>query len=986
MFFMIGSAYAQSYTAIGSVVDAAGQPIIGATVIEKDTHNAQLTDLDGNFSIKVTSPQSILEVRSLGYRTMELRADQASQGKVILQDEAVSLDAAVVIGYGSVRKKDATGSIAVVKVDDINKGVTVSPSDLIRGKVAGVLVTSNSGAPGAGSQIRIRGGSSLKASNDPLIVIDGVPLDNSGIAGIGDPLSAINPNDIESMTILKDASATAIYGSRASNGVIIVTTKKGKGAMVLTYSGNVQVNTVAKYNDVMNADEFRSFVKEKFGETSDAYKNLGTANTNWQKEVLRTSVSTDHSISISGAGKNLPYRASVGFTDDNGLVKTSNFQRTSLSFGLRPSFLEDHLVLDVNAQGTYVSNRFVNNGIVSAAAGFDPTRSVMWDPALSQDDPRYKYGNGYFMFLNPSTGLPIDVGPANPVDNIMNRTDKSKVFRSIGSARLDYKVHGFEDLKLTVNAGYDIGMSDGNIYVPDGATATWTELNSKNGNGITNNYHEAKVNTMLDAYITYNGDWQETGMSKLDVMLGYSYQRNYKDGWTRETNNTEINPTIYRATSFATENLLVSFFGRLNYTLNEKYIFTGTLRYDGSSRFSKNNRWGLFPSGAFAWRISGENFLKESQSVTDLKLRLGYGVTGQQDIVANDYPYQARYTYSQPNAMYQFGSLWLNTLRPDGYDPDIKWEETTTYNVGLDFGFLQQRLWGAVDLYWRETKDLINSVPIPAGTNLTNEIVTNIGNLQNKGVEVSLNGLIIDSKDWQWELGVNATWNQTVITKLRASDDPNYRGVPVGGIAGGTGNTVQVHSVGDAPYTFLLFEQVYDAAGRPMEGVYVDQNDDGIINDNDRVRKGSNQPKWYFGMSTRLTYKNWDLGINGHANVGNMVYNNRTSNGEDISGTYISAGYYANRQRSSSYTNFMKPQYQSDYYLENASFFRLDNVTLAYTFRNIGQTKLNARVAFTVQNVFVATEYSGIDPECFGIDNSAYPRPRTFMLGLNLTF
>lgn len=985
LLLMVGLVHAQGRISVsGTVVDNAGEPLIGATVIEKGTQNAVLTDLDGKFSIKVASGETMLQIRFLGYRNLEVRADQIGTAKLVMENDALALDAAVVIGYGSVRKKDATGSVAVMKVDDINKGVTVTPSDLLKGKMAGVLVTSNSGAPGAGSQIRIRGGSSLKASNDPLIVIDGVPLDNSGIAGIGDPLSAINPNDIESMTVLKDASATAIYGSRASNGVIIVTTKKGSSGLTLTYSGNVQVNTVPKYNDVMNADEFRSFVKDNFGETSDAYRNLGSSVTDWQKEVLRTSVSTDHSISLSGAAKHMPYRVSVGYTDDNGIVKTSNFQRTSLSFGLRPSFLDDHLTLDVNAQGTYVSNRFADNGIVSSAAGFDPTRPVDLD--INSSNPLYKYGNGYFMFLNPSTGLPIDVGPANPVDKLLSRNDESKVFRSIGSARLDYKIHGFEDLKLTVNAGYDAGKSDGNIYVPDNATMTWTELNNKNGNGITGKYHEAKVNTLLDAYINYNGDWQEQGMSKLDVMLGYSYQRNYKDGWNTETDNNQANPTTYRSTSFGTENVLVSFFGRLNYTLNEKYILTGTLRYDGSSRFSKDNRWGLFPSAAFAWRISGENFLKESQAVTDLKLRLGYGVTGQQDIVGNDYPYQARYTYSQPNAMYQFGSIWLNTLRPDGYDPNIKWEETTTWNIGLDFGFVQNRIWGSVDVYWRQTNDLINSVPVPAGTNLTNEIVTNIGNLDNRGVEISLNALPISTKDWEWEVNLNATWNQTRITKLRASDDPNYRGVEVGGIAGGTGNNVQVHSVGYSPYTFLLYEQVYDQSGRPMEGVYVDQNGDGIINDNDRVRKGSNQPKWYFGISTRLTYKDWDLGLNAHANVGNYVYNNRASNGEDISGSYISSGYYSNRQRSATYTNFNTPQYQSDYYLENASFFRLDNITLAYTFRNIAQTKLQARVSFTVQNVFVATQYTGLDPECFGIDNSAYPRPRTYMVGLNLKF
>lgn len=977
---LVGVANAQGgYTATGTVVDSQGEPIIGATVIEKGTNNGKLTDIDGKFSIKVVSAESVLEVRFVGYQNMEFIAKNAATQNIVMQSAVMNLDAAVVIGYGTVRKKDATGSVAVMKVDDINKGVTVTPADLLKGKIAGVLVTSNSGAPGAGSQIRIRGGSSLTASNDPLIVIDGVPLDNSGIAGIGDPLSAINPADIESFSILKDASATAIYGSRASNGVIIVTTKKGRGALTLNYSGNVSVNTVAKYNNVMNGDEYRDFLRTQFGETSAAYMNAGKGNTDWQKEVLRTSVSTDHSLSISGATANMPYRASVGFTDDNGTVKNSKFQRTTASFGLKPSFLDDHLTLDVNAQGTFVQNSFVDAGIVSSAANFDPTRPVMAENSS-------KYGNGYFMFLNPSTGLPIDVAPSNPVDKIMNRVDKSKVFRSIGSAKLDYSIHGFEALKLTVNAGYDVGTSDGTINVPNNASMTWTELNNKNGNGITESYHESKVNTLLDAYLTYNGDWQESAMSKLEVMLGYSYQRNYKDGWSRQTDNNETNTAVFKNTNFATENIMVSFFGRLNYTLNEKYIFTGTLRYDGSSRFSKSNRWGLFPSAAFAWRISGENFLKESTTVSDLKLRLGYGLTGQQDIVGNDYPYQARYTYSQPNAMYQFGSVWMNTLRPDGYDPNIKWEETTTYNVGLDFGFLQNRIMGNVDLYWRTTNDLINTVPVPAGTNLKNEIVTNIGNLENKGVEIGLTFIPVQTNDWQWDVSMNATWNQTIITKLRSTEDPNYRGVEVGGIAGGVGNRVQVHSVGYSPYTFLLYEQVYDKNGNPLEGVYVDQNGDNVINDEDRVRRGNNQPKWYFGLSTKLTYRNWDFGFNAHANVGNMVYNNRASDTEALSHAYFSQGYYSNRSRNATKTNFVNPQYQSDYYLENASFFRMDNITLAYTFKGIAKTKLDARVSAIVQNVFVATGYTGIDPECFGIDNSSYPRPRTFMLALNLRF
>lgn len=985
MFLLSASAYAQNkYTVTGTIVDESNIPMIGVTVVEKGTTSGTSTDVDGKFRLNASSPEAMLVLRYIGYLTVEYRADsEVFKAPVKMIESATSLSEVVVIGYGTTTKKDATGAISVVKVDEINKGVVTTPQDLIKGKVPGVIVTSNSGQPGVGSSIRIRGGSSLLASNSPLIVIDNVPLDNNTISGMADPLAALNPNDIESFSVLKDASATAIYGSRASNGVIIVTTKKGsRGGLSLTYSGNIQVNTVPKYNPVMNGDEFRSFIKDQFGVTSAAYKGLGTYNTDWQKEVLRTSISTDHSVSISGSTKTMPYRASVGFLDDNGIIKNSNFSRTSLSFGLKPSFLDSHLTLDVNAQATYVTNNFVNGGAVAAAAGFDPTRPVRFEPEVLPSDPNYKYGRGYFMFLSPNTGLPINVAPKNPVDMVMTPTDKSKVLRSVGSAKLDYRVHGLNGLRATLNLGYDVAQSNGNTYTPDGATITW----GGDGQGTVGTYGQTNINTLLDAYLTYNSSWESK--SKLEVMGGYSWQRSFRMGNSYSTNNfTESNLPIKEwRNDYATQNFLVSFFGRVNYNFDNKYILTGTFRYDGSSRFNKGNQWGLFPSAAFAWRISQENFLKESTVISDLKLRLGYGITGQQDIVGNDYPALPKYTYSRPQYDYWMGNGFVQTLRPDGYDPNIKWEETETYNVGIDFGFFQDRLWGSVDLYFRNTKDLINYIPVPAGTNLTNKIATNIGNLENKGIEFSIGALLIQREDVQWEVNLNGAWSDTKITKLLSRDDPNYRGVLVGEISGGTGNTVQVHSVGYAPFTFLLYEQVYDKAGRPIEGLYKDQNRDGIINDLDRVRRGSNQPKFTAGFSTRFTYKNWDLGLNAHSSVGNWMYNNKASDGEAIDGSYVSTGYWSNRMRSASFTNFKTAQYQSDYYLEDASFLRLDNITVAYTFRKIFNSKLDARVGFVVNNVAVWTKYTGIDPEGFGIDNSSYPRPRTYMLSLNLTF
>lgn len=702
---------------------------------------------------------------------------------------------------------------------------------------------------------------------------------------------------------------------------------------------------------------------------------MGTANTDWQSEIMRNSFGMDHNVSVSGALKRLPYRVSVGYGDFDGILNTDNMQRTNVGFNLNPSLLDNHLKINLNAKGMFASQRFANEGAIGAAIQMNPTQ-----PVFNPD--------GSYYFLPQQNGTPVTQATKNPVELIELREDIANVNRFLGNAQFDYKFHFMPELKANLNLGIDYSTSDGEVYVPGNASFAFDALN---GGGINTIYDQEKRNELLDFTLNYLKDYASIN-SRVDFMVGYSWQHFYRKGSSYSTNDLTsplfIQKKVNDSSDYATESYLVSFFTRLNYTFHDRYMLTFTLRNDGSSRFSPDTRWGLFPAAALGWRIMDESWMKQIDAISELKLRLGWGVTGQQNITQGDYPYLPRYTYGQPNAAYQFGDIYYITLRPEGYDANIKWEETTTLNIGIDYGLFRDRIFGSLELYQRTTKDLINFIPVPAGTNLTNFIVTNVGDLENKGVEFSINWLPIAERDLTWQIGLNATLNKNKITKLTATDDPTYLGVFTGGISGGVGNTIQIHSVDYPAYSFFVFEQVYDADGKPIEGMYVDRNDDGKITDDDRYHYKKATADLILGISSSLTYKDFDFAFSGRASFGNYMYDNFSSNNSTYERLYRPEGpYLANVASNVADAGFVVPQYLSDYYIQDASFFKMDNMSLGYTLRDLFNSDASLRISGTVNNVFTISKYKGIDPEIFsGIDNLIYPRSRVFVLGLNLTF
>ena len=958
---------AQDIQVSGKVSDAKdGSSLPGATVQVKGTTIGMLTDLDGNYSVKVKSG-SVLSFSFIGYDPQEVTITSARTLNIALQQSSITLEQVVVIGYGTVKKTDATGSISVTSSKDFNKGAITSPQDLLVGKSAGVVITNSGGAPGSGSTIRIRGGSSLNASNDPLVIVDGVPLDNNNVSGSSNFLSFINPNDIETFTVLKDASATAIYGSRASNGVILITTKKGSvGAPLrITYDGNTSIATAVKYLDVYSGDQMRQIAynnNELYG--ADTYSKLGSQNTNWQKEIYRTAVSQDHNLSVAGAVKNLPYRVSVGFTDQNGILKNTDMQRTTASISLDPTFFQKDLKVSLNVKGMHTNQNFGADGAVGSAISMDPSQLVKDGNRLS---------DGYYQWANYGASL----GTANPVEQALDVDNKSKVDRVIANAQFNYKFRFLPDLHANLNLATDYTKSDGHNNLPYTAPGVLTNPYL----GKINSYSGENYNNLLDFYLNYV---KELGVSKIDATAGYSWQHFKRQGDSYTTGyHFAYGVSQVDETSFLTENYLVSFFGRLNYTLMDRYLLTFTLRDDGSSRFSKDNRWGLFPSAAFAWKIKEEGFLKDVKAISELKLRAGWGVTGQQNINDNDYPAQALYEQSAIGSYYQIGGVYIPTLRPKAYDPNIKWEETTTQNIGLDFGFADNRISGSFDVYKRITKDLLNIVNIPSGSNFSNTLLTNVGSLENKGAEFTLNLVPISKQDMYLSLGFNIGYNENKITKLNFTDDPNYA-IYYGDAFTGQ---KQVTRVGYPAKSFFVNKQVYDAAGNPIEGLYVDlSGQGGIVNgdNSDKYIYHNPAPDYLMGFSLRFTYKNFDFSGSSRASIGNYVYNQVAAGASYDQMSQI--GYWKNMSTLLDNTKFVKRQFTSDYFVENASFFKLDNLSAGYKFDNIYK-KLNARVSFTVQNVLTVTKYTGLDPEVSdGVDNNFYPRPRTFMLGVSFSY
>lgn len=995
---------AQNISVSGTVVDDTGEPLLGATVMQKGTQHGVATDLDGNFTISVPA-KAVLVVSYIGYDNKEVPVNGQTHLDITLSTNATMLDEVVAIGYGTVKKSDATGSVATVKPSEIEAGLATSAQDLLVGASPGVVVTT-SGNPSEGGNIQIRGGASLAASNDPLIVIDGVPMDTKGVVGSSNPLSLISPESVESMTILKDASATAIYGSRASNGVIIITTKKGaKGAPQVTFTANAYINTPRKLLDMMSADQFRNFIISEYGAESDQAGALGNYNTDWQKAATRTTFSSDYSLSIGGTAGILPYRVGISYSNNNGILEFTSMERTSANINLSPKFFNDLLSVNANVLGAYVKNSYANNNLGSCAS-MNPTLPVR---DYENGCPLFGYWTSYVgggLLAGPDTeGTKINstTAPLNPIADMAAVNSNGKSYQSIGNLQLDLKMPFLTDLRANLNLGYDYqhGTWSGGNYpnTPNAWNGGYEVIKDgkietiKDGGTSCTDQFQTRVNLLLDFYLNYN-HYFESIKSSVDVTAGYSWQKFHNKRREYTYVNCVMDPAneIYlgmqaRPTSINIDPLqLVSFFGRANFVFLDKYLVTATVRRDGTSRFSKDHRWGTFPSVALGWKILEENFMEGARGyLNDLKLRAGYGITGQQDLGDDLFPYLPIYSVSEDLAG-KYPSLTSNgdgilPITPGAYNSDIKWEETATWNAGLDFGFMNNRILGSIDFYKRKTKDLLTFANYPAGSNLTNKGNMNIGDLENIGVEFTLTARPIVTKDFTWTSSYNVAWNKNKITRLAEGADTQ-----TGGISAGTGGTIQKHEVGYPAYSFYVYEQVYDKNGNPLEGVFVDRNGDGQINEADKYLYHSRDPKVTMTWNNTFNWKNWDLGFVLRANIGNWMYNNNQA--ANVSKRANAALPLSNLMadtflfETSDITTIM-----SDYFVQNASFLRCDNITLGYTWQNLLNNHLRLRLYGAVQNPFVITKYKGLDPEVFsGIDNGVYPKPTTFSLGVVASF
>lgn len=953
----------------GVVTDVeTGEALIGASVRAVGATVGANTDFDGRFSFTIPEGVTQIEVSYTGYDTRTITLDASNEYAIALSS-GVLLGEAIVVAYGTVRKEDVTGSLFAVTEKDFNKGAINSPQELLVGKVAGVQVTTNPD-PGGGATIRIRGGSSLSASNDPLIIVDGVPLSNTGPGGARNVFNIINPNDIESFTVLKDASSTALYGLRASNGVIIITTKKGslKRKLAVDYSNNFSFSTPANRIDVLSADEFRSIITSRYDDNHPSRQLLGSANTDWQDEIYQNAFGMDHTLALSGGIGSVPYRLSLGLTDRDGILKTDKFQRQSAALNLTPGFFNNYLQINTGIKVARNDNFFANRGAIGAAASFDPTQPVR--------DPNSPFG-GYYTHLQ--NGVPNLLAPVNPVAQLNMQRDESEVMQYIANFTADYRFHFLPDLRANLNLALDRSSGSGSASAPVNYPGGFRlDDQGEPDGGFNREYTSIRNNKLLEFYLNYA---RSIGNSKLDIMGGYSWQHFYleDESETVSARNTRvISPLILNKR----ENYLVSLFGRVNYNIADRVLLTFTLRRDGTSRFSPENRWGMFPSAAVAWRVIKDR----AGDLNSIKLRASYGETGQQDIGGDYYPYLARYQFSTPTAQYQLGDEFLTTIRPNGYDRNIRWERTKTYNVGLDYAFFNNRVFGAIDYYVRPTIDLINFIPVAAGSNLTNFINTNVGDLENRGVELSITTVPVQSSRVNWEFGANFTANRNRITRLQATDDPSYRGVATGGISGGVGNTIQIHSVGYAANSFYVFEQVYDQSGKPIENLYVDRNGDGVITPEDQYRYKNPVANLLAGFYSNLTIGRFDFSTGFRASLGNYIYNNGEADRTWYNNLYQATGFLNNIQRGHESVGFNVPRYFSDHFVQDGSFLRFDHLTLGYSFGKMGFVR-SLRIFGTAQNPFVITRYSGVDPEVFnGIDNNLYPRAVTYLFGLNASF
>lgn len=952
----------------GVVSDESGEPLIGATVMVAGTTVGAVTDLDGNYTINIPQNGHQLIFSYVGYnnQTVDINSDRID---VVMKTNDELLEEVVVIGYGSRRKEELTGAVSTVSEKDFNKGMISSPEELINGKIAGVQITNGGGSPSSGSTIRVRGGASLNASNDPLIVLDGVPMEVGGsVSGSGNFLSLINPNDIESMTVLKDAASTAIYGSRASNGVIIITTKKGKGnGTRVSFQTTNSISTKTKTSDMLSTDEFIQTVNSL---GTDRQKSLiGSARTNWNDEIFHTAFGTDNNLSVTGKISSwLPYRVALGAYYQEGILKTDNVNRFTGNINLTPSFFNNELRFQLSLKGTYSKNRFADTDAIWGGATLNPTLPVYSGSTA--------FG-GYTEAVD-ANGIPVTGALANAVGRLEQYNSTSNVGRFIGSLDVDWSLRWVEGLKLHVTGGYDWSRGEGHIYVPEDAFSYYTTGGRDYKYGPQTNHNE-----LLTVYANYNREFESIN-SQIDATLGYDYQYwKYATPFYAEYN---VGGDV-QSTSAATDqrHSLISYYGRLNYTFMNRYFLTATVRWDGSSRFAKDNRWGTFPSIALAWRISQEKFMKSAAEwLNDFKIRASYGVTGQQDGIAN-YGYIPVYTPGLDGAQYQFGGSPIYTYRPEAYNPELKWETTDSWNFGVDLAFINHRLNFSADYYTRKTKNLLATVPVPAGTNFDKLMLENVGNVDSKGVELALTATIIDTKDWNWTVTANAAWQDVKIKNLTLTPDAVSPDTGVGPWI--DSYQMQVFSTNYAPYSFFLYKQLYDVkTGKPIEGLYADLDGDGEITEGDRYHCHSPAPDWILGLSTTLRYKGWSLSTSLRSNIGNYIFNGMAMN----TGAWETMSYndyqLNNLNRSFLDTGFQRRQYLSDYYLENASFLKMDNLQLSYDFGEVYKS-LHLYVSAMVQNVFTVTKYKGVDPEsASGVDTAIYPRPRTYSLTIGLNF
>lgn len=980
--FLSGLTMAQTGTITGRVTDESNLPLTGATISLKNSTISAAADLNGYYKLTHVPQGPVVLVTSfIGYKPAERSTtfSGAAEINIILQPSTQQLNEVAVIGYGTIRKSDATGAVDVVTAKDFNKGAVNSVQDALVGKLAGVSIISNSGAPGNSASIRIRGTTSLNASTDPLFVIDNVPISNVGIGGTANILSTINPNDIENVTVLKDASATAIYGSRGSSGVILITTKRGSKKLTVNYNVTASLSVLPKEVPVYTADQFRTLINQVYTGQTAITSLLGKSNTNWQNQIYQHAFAEDHNLSVAGTAKNMPYRVSAGYNNSDGILKTYNYSRTTLAVGLDPSLLHNSLNIHLNLKGLYNTNDFADQSAVASAIYYDPTQPVY------NKNTRWR---GYTTWTtNGNTdvnGPPVTLAPANPVARLDLTNNTSVQRRTIGNIQFDYKMPFLPDLRANLNLGYDYTQAFGHNNIRD--STQWVYLPVASG-GQRTNYNTVAKNQLTEFYLNYKKKLP-SGAGLIEATAGYSFSHFFTQG---NALTSDYAQKVFNSPSpYKTEYFLASFFGRLNYAFQDKYLLTFTVRDDGTSKFSKANRFGIFPAGALAWRIKDEGFLKNSTLFSDLKLRVGYGVTGQQDLNNNNnYPYQAKFSQSDNSSRYQFGNTFYNTLRPEGYDANIKWESTATSNAGLDFGFFNNRLTGSVDVYYKNTTNLLNITNVPVLSNFSSTLLKNVGSMENRGAELSLSGIAINSRNIHWQIGYNVSFNKNKITKL---NDQNSAGFiqtnPNSNIGGSTSGLIQANKVGSPINSYYVDQQIYNTNGTPVESGYVDRNKDGQINSSDLYFYKKPDADVLMGINSDFAWKRFDFSFSGRLSLGNYNYNNVAA-GSTYRGLYSSLGYLANQTTAASDTKFTNALNTnlSDYYVQNASFFRMDNMNLGFNFPGYDHNRVKLRLSAGVQNVFVITPYKGLDPEISGgLDNNFFPRARVYQLGLNCSF